>query len=78
MKEDEKFRTCELRLERNEKSLYCYFSGDFVFSNSKIINSYNLKKNLKDIDNFIVDLSELNRYDSFIVSWLNVISSYCK
>ncbi|HOV91503.1 MAG TPA: ABC transporter permease [Candidatus Kapabacteria bacterium] len=78
MKKDKKSSICELKLERTENSLHCYFSGDFVFSNSKIINSYNLKKNLKDINKLIIDFADLDRYDSFLVSWLNVISSYCK
>lgn len=78
MKKDNVSGNCEVNLEREDRVLYYYFKGDFVFSNSKKINSYNLKKNLKDIDNLIIDFKDLLKYDSFLVSWLNVVSSYCQ
>ena len=78
MKRDNESGNCVVNLERTDRVLYYYFNGDFVFSNSHKINSYNLKKNLKDINKLIIDFKGLSKYDSFLVSWLNVVSAYCQ
>ncbi|MCE5305247.1 ABC transporter permease [bacterium] len=74
----EKSNNCEIKLERSDKAVTCYFTGDFIFSNSKFINSYNLKKELKGAKSLSIDFTNLLKYDSFLVSWLNVVNSYCK
>lgn len=78
MKKDNPETNCEITLEKVDRNLHFYFKGDFTFANSKKVNSYNLKKNLKDIEKLTIDFADLHKYDSFFVSWLNVVNSFCQ
>jgi phospholipid/cholesterol/gamma-HCH transport system permease protein len=67
-----------INLEELSNKIIIQFSGDFIYSNSRIINDYELINKFEKFSNIIFDFQSIEAYDSFLVTYINLIKKQLK